>query len=283
MVKARIFITFAIFVMLALNLASAMTLKSVSIDTVSPGEEAQLFIEIENTLEDDAEDISLKLNLENLPFTVVGSSESSIDELLSDDEENFAFTIKASNNVKPGDYNIPYTLSYKINSEQKQRSGLLGLTIKANPELSFTLSQEKPILGQQDKITLKIVNKGFGEARFLTLRIFPDGYTLLSDSEVYIGTIDSDDFETASFDIIYKKSPLFTAAIEYRDFDNNKITQTVNLPLTVYTQEEALQLGLIKKNNVPLYIGVAIILIVAFFVYRSIRKRRRLARSRLRR
>ncbi len=276
----QICIALALFSILAMHGATAITINSVSADTIAPGQQGTIKIEVENTLNDEVEEVSLRLDFANLPFTTVESSESSVDEISSDDEETFAFRIKASNNIAPGDYNIPYTLSYKIGNETKQRSGVIGVTVRANPELSFSLSQEKKVINQQDKISLQIINKGLGEAKFLTLRLIPDGYTLLSESQVYIGSIDSDDFETASFDVIYKeKSPIFIATIEYRDFDNKKITQTINLPLTVYTEDEALELGIIQRSNLPFYIGIIVLLVIIWLIYRTIRKRRRLARS----
>ena len=138
-------------------------------------------------------------------------------------------------------------------------------------------------MGQSDKITLKLINKGFADAKFALIKVFPDGYTLTSDNEIYIGSVDSDDFQTASFDVTYtEKNPVFSATIEYKDFDNKKKLETISLPLTIYTQEEAIKLGLISKNNTGMYITIIILLIIIWFVYRAIRKRVR-ARNKQRR
>ena len=50
---------------------------------------------------------------------------------------------------------------------------------------------------------------------------------------------------------------------------------SVNLPFKVYTEEEALNLGLIKKSNTTLYIEGAAILLVAWLIWRAIKKRRK--------
>jgi len=63
--------------------------------------------------------------------------------------------------------------------------------------------------------------------------------------------------------------------IEYRDFDNLLVTKTVTLPLTVYSRERALELGIIKKNNTATYAIVIIVLIILYLIYRSWRKRAR--------
>lgn len=264
------------------NIASAITIRSITADAISPNKEGTISVEIKNTLNDTATDISMVLDFTNLPFIPIGSSEDSISELDEDDTDELIFAVKATNDIAPGDYKIPFTLSYNVNNLPKQSKGTIGLIVKANPELYFSLSASNPIINQQGKLTLKIVNKGLADARFVSLKLIqnPSDYTLLSDSEVYIGKISSDDFETSAFDVFYKsKNPIFTAILEYSDFDNKKITQTINLPITVYTPEKAIELGIISKNNTPLYIGIAVALIVIWFVYRAIRKRIRRARS----
>ena len=255
------------------NLASAITIKSVTAPTLAPGEEGEIIIELENNFDDDATDISLQLALNGLPFISIGSSEASISELETNDEEELTFKIKASNDINPGDYEIPYNLQYTINKEIKKRTGSIGIKVNASPELTFTVSTEKPILNMQDKLSLKIINKGLADARFVSVKILPQGFTLLSEKEVYIGSIESDDFETADFDIIYtSKSPVFSAILEYTDFNNKRLTKIINLPVNVYTREKALELGLTNKNNTPFYIGIVITIILIFILYRIVRK-----------
>ena len=267
-------------ILLLANLASALTIKSITAEPLSPGKEGQISIEVENNLDDIVEDVTVSINLKDLPFITIGSSEDSIDEIDEDDEEEFSFLIKAANTIKPGDYQIPFTITFKFDNEQESRQGSIGVTVRANADLTYSISTTNPVIGQQGQISLKIVNKGFEDARFVSLKLLPEGYTLLSESDAYIGTVGSDDFESASFDIIFKEKDLiFTALVEYKDFDNKKITETINLPIIIYTQEQALQLGIIKKSNTPLYIGIAIALIILYLIYRSIRKRIRRAKS----
>ena len=140
------------------------------------------------------------------------------------------------------------------------------------------------VVGSEGKVILKIVNKGFADAKFVSVRIFPEGYTLLSDNNVYIGTVDSDDFESASFDVIFnKENARLKAVVEYKDFNNNKILENVDLPIKVYTREKAIQLGIIKKSNVGLYLIISIAIILIWLVYRKIKRAKRLKQSRLRR
>ena len=265
---------------LTLNLASALTINSVFADKISPGEQASLSIELENDLNENLEDISVSLSLTNLPFTPVGSSEYSIEELDEDDDETFIFKVKASNSIQPGDYTIPYVITYLADNEKKEKKGSIGITITGSAELSFTISAENPVINEKGKINLKIINKGFAEARFVSIKVSPSGFTLLSESEDYIGEIDSDDFETSTFDVVFKdKNPIFTGIMEYTDFNNNKVKKTINLPIKVYTEEEAITLGIKTKSNSVYYIIAIVAIIIIWILYRVIKKRSRIKRS----
>lgn len=275
----RIKIAFSIIVLIlltlsTLSLASAMTVSSVDANNFSPGKEQEISIDVKNNL-DDAEDVSLSLNLEDLPFTIIEYDDETKD-IDSDDRENFDFTIKASNSAKAGDYSIPYTLEYKLEDDTETKNGTFILTIESNAELSYSINAEKPIIGSQGKIKFSIINKGLGDANFVSVKIIPEGYTLLSADNDYVGTIGSDDFETISLDVIFKeKNPVLNAEIEYKDFNNQKVTKSVSLPIKVYSNEEALELGIIKKDNTPMYVGLGIVGFGIIFIVRRIRKKKR--------
>src|SRR3989344_508237 len=128
-----------------LNLASAIVINSVDAPALTPGEQGQIRIEIENIFTGDAENVLLSLDFKDLPFIPIGSSQQSIDKIEEDDEETFVFTIKASSDIKPGDYEIPYTLEYELNNNEKSRIGTIGVKVKANPELTFSIDTENPI------------------------------------------------------------------------------------------------------------------------------------------
>ncbi len=264
-----------------LSLASAMTVKSVKASNFQPGSQQKISINVKNTLNENTEDVSLTLDLSKVPFTLIDSDSDNV-EINDEDTENLDFTLKALGDAKAGDYQIPYTLNYKIEgtSEVKTKTGTFSLTIEANPELVYSVNTENAIVGSKGKIIFKIVNKGLGDAKFLSVKITSEGYTLLSESENYIGTVSSDDSETASFDVIFKdKNPTLTAQVEYKDFNNEKKTKTVTLPVTVYSTEEALSLGIIKPDNTPVYLGAGVVIFVAWMVVRKIRKKKRINKS----
>lgn len=266
---------------LTLNLASAIIVDS-DFETIYPGEPGTINLDVENNENFDIEDISISLNLNDVPFTSVGSSIEDVDDLDEGDDDSVSFTIRASTDIVPGDYTLPYTIKYtnaENNSESFEKEGGFGLRVSAETDLDFTIeTNEDSVLGREGQITLEIINLGLGEVKSLSVEVFPQGYELLSKEKVFVGSIDGDDSDTASFDVIYKtKNPSFSAKITYKDFDNEDQVETINLPIKVYTEEQALELGLIEGPNYTLYIILGV-LVLGFIGYRIRKKRKKRSR-----
>ncbi|HLC52085.1 MAG TPA: hypothetical protein VJI98_02475 [Candidatus Nanoarchaeia archaeon] len=275
-------LTILIALIMSLTLVSAATINSINADVLTPGKEGTIRVVVENTLDEDLEDISVNLIFKGTPFTPVGSSEKSVDEIGEGDEDDFSFRLRAANEVKPGNYEISYVLKYneKGSSTVKTSEGTIGVRVSGNPDLVFTISGENAVESQQGKIVLKIVNKGFSDARFVSVKIISTDFILLSEEQIYIGTVDSDDFETADFNVLFDRNPArFKAIVEYKDFDNKDAAETVDLPLNIYSKEEALKLGITKKSKSPVVLAGAVMLLALFFVWRTVKRRRNFKRS----
>lgn len=279
--KRIICLIFVVFIIsLISQFAQAQTLSIISVDTpkLTPGAEGILRIEVENPLEEDIEDVSLSLDTRSLPLNIVGSSEFSIDEIEGEESDIFAFTIRASTTAEAGDYQIPFSLDYK--GAAKPKTGSIGVRIEGSVELETTVSTNNAIVGREGKITLKIINRGFADARYVSVKLIPNNYIIKSEEEIYIGDIDANDFETANFDVIFqRKNPAINAEVIYRDFNNNNKNLIIDKSINVYTEEEALEKGLIKRNNFGLYIVLIILIIIIWLVIRSIKKRLRKKKS----
>ena len=149
--------------------------------------------------------------------------------------------------------------------------------MSAKTEIDFSAEvQGTAILNQEGTLSLEIINKGLGDIKSVSVQIFPQGFELISKNKIFIGTINADDTDTATFDVIFTTTaPVLKAKVTYKDFENNAQTDTVNLPFKVYTQEEALKLGIIKKSNTGTYFLVLIVLLIIWFVWRRIKKARK--------
>ncbi|HLD00992.1 MAG TPA: hypothetical protein VJC39_04560 [Candidatus Nanoarchaeia archaeon] len=273
-----------IILVLSLNFAAAAIVDTEYVSDLEPGQEGQILLEVYNDFDEDMENAALSLNFAGLPLSPVGSSAQSEDQIRDGRTNKFSFKVRASSSAKPGDYEIPYVLSYQLENDKaiNKVSGTIGLRITGDPELSYTVTAEKAVVNAPTQVKFKIVNKGYAEAKFVAVTIVPEGLTLLSDREVYLGTVESDDFETANFEVIYGASgeQFFRAVVTYRNFENQEETKNVILPVTVYSPEEALALGIIKSSSLGKYFLGALMLVVGFIVWKAVRKHQR--RKRLR-
>lgn len=272
-----------IFLVLTLHIASALIVDADYVTTY-PGKEASVKINVENNFDYDIEGVSVQLTLDNVPFSSIGGSEKGLDDLDTDDDDSATFRLMTSTSAVPGDYDIPYTIRYinSDNSSAEQRTGSFGIRISAQPNVDFSVEKTNAIVGQTGKLSLNIINKGLSEVKFVSVQVYPQGYELLSTDKIYIGNIASDDTDFASFDVIFKSSrPVFSAQVTYKDFDNKDRTETINIPVEVYTQEQALQLGLIKQSRTGTYVGVIIGVLLIWYIWRKIKKRKKNNKNRV--
>ena len=266
-----------VFLYLAMPISSALIVEDVQTPTLSPGQEGAIILDVTNDGTGSVHEISFTLDFTNLPFIPIGSSEAGIQKLNEDKSKTFTFLLSASPDAKPGDYKIPYTLNAKNITVKK---GAIGIRVTGNSVLSFTLTADKPVMGERSKVNLKMINAGLTDARFVSLKLLVADATLLSEDQIYIGTINSDDFESTTFDIIFTdKQPRLTAFVSYKDFNNKDQTLTDEVPLTIYSREKALELGIINKNNTFWYVLTLIVIIILWVAWRSFRKRQRLKKS----
>ena len=264
-----------ILALISLSIASSLSINNVLVGDAGPGDEGVIRIDLENEGSSDVIDVSLMLNF---PSNIIplGSSEGFVDKIKEDDGEEFAFKFKVSNTAIPGNYAIPYEISYREGDLIKKQNGDIGLIVKAQPQIEISIESENPIIGQTGKIKMRLVNNGLADARFVSVSVKGEGVTLLSDKLDYIGSIDSDDFETASFDVVYnRKRPILDVELRYRDFDNVEQKNYLSIPLEVYTEDEAIAKGIKEKNNLPIYVGAILFAIVIWLIIRKISKRRK--------
>lgn len=279
-------------VILLPQLASAVTIESASVfpTEIEPGKTARITLRITNNLNEDLTDVSISLELSSelkeLPFAPYDSSnEVSIEKLKEDEDESVSFQIIALSNSESGVYKIPIKISYKDENDiEHKKQSLISLTVNSMPLLGAEYENGLLLKNQNNDVVIKIINKGLSDIKFLEVDIGNSKhYNLLSQDNVYIGDIDSDDFDTAEFKIFFKdKSPSIVnlpVTLHYRDVMNKEYNEDYTINLKVYSKAKAIELGLLKQSRTGVYIGIVIFLIIIYIVYRKIKKRRKLKKK----
>ena len=122
--------------------------------------------------------------------------------------------------------------------------------------------------GQKGTVTLNFVNKGTENIKFLTVSVAPtDALEVLSSDRIYVGKMDSDDFETAEFELKVNADAApgnleFPVTVEYQDSSRKIYTKTENIELTIYGAEDIKRLGLEFTMGTGAVIGIVTGLLV---------------------
>lgn len=276
MKNSKIIILLIALVALQISIASAITISQISVspNTVEPGKTASVRVTLENNFDDQVDNVQVGIDLSNVPLSPKSSSALFVEKIKSDKSDDFDFEISVNADADAGVYKFPVIIKYDLNNKTIQEGTISSVTINAKPILD--LSTDSFLLAnQKGTLNIKITNLGLAKARFLEANLESSaGYQLLSSSKNYIGDLNSNDFDSVSI-IVYVKNPgtvSIPVNLVYKDFANNDYSESKTVSVRIYSQEEALNLGLVKKSNTGTYVALVIVLIILYLIYRRIRK-----------
>ncbi|MEA2037986.1 MAG: COG1361 S-layer family protein [Nanoarchaeota archaeon] len=260
-----------------------LSIESVSTtEMIKPGETNEVSINLKNLAVTLIKDIKVTLNLDGSPFATIGSTNRKIIrnmEALSNAE--VTFNLMAEPDTESKLYKVPIEVGFldRLGTEYTKNE-TVGLIVGAEPDLSVIIdSSDIYSSGGTYDIPVKFVNKGVTDVKFLNVILKgSSNYKILSPSEVYVGNIDSDDYETAEFKISINKVKAsevkLNLEVDYKDANNNDYRVKTNLPLKLYSAGEAKDLDGKKSNS---FVGVIIIVVIVaagFFFYRRWKKKK---------
>lgn len=205
-------------------------------EEVLPGESATLDIVVENIGSTEVRNVDVTLNLEELNFVPLGSSNSkTINSLSGGEKHSFSFMLTTYPDTPSQAYQIPMTIEYDDETgNQKTQEKTVGVLVGAKPELlvyfdEISLTKQKP----EGEAIIRFVNKGLSEIKLLEMTVLEnDNIEVLSESPtIYVGNIDNDDYESASLRLRAQED--VTLQVTYKDALNRAYTETITLPLTL--------------------------------------------------
>jgi len=240
-----------------------------------PGETGKLRIRIKNDAASTMRDIKLNLDLGDTttttyPFIPVGTtSQQRIGSLPPGQSSEFVYEIRPYPDALSKLYKIPLTLTYTDNQETEYtKTDLVGIIVNSKPDLDVVIDDFR----NDGTVIFKIINKGLTNAKLLSLELLKnDDYSLVSQSsEEYIGDLDSDDFDTADFQInLLKPKSSLPVKISYRDANNKLYEENFNLEVK----------GSAQNTNGNTSTGTVIIIliivaVVAFIIFKIVKKKK---------
>ncbi|MBI2139623.1 hypothetical protein HYU14_01755 [Candidatus Woesearchaeota archaeon] len=246
------------------------------------GNPSEVSVQLENIGKSLIRDIKVNLDLANVPFAAL---ESTNEKLLANIGANATGTVKFTLAPLPDAKSSLYKIPLKISFFDRlgnfyTKNDTMGLAVGGEPELiAYLDSSEILSPGESGRVSIRLVNAGVTDVKFLTASAAAgEGYRIVSSHVLYLGNIDSDDYETASFSLSVSPKTKSSIAIpltaRFRDSNNREFEKNFTVSMPLYSSSEAVSLGL-KKNNVGMKIFAAAILIAgAGFVYFRLRRKK---------
>lgn len=250
-------------------------------ERMEPGSVVTLSLTIKNLGANTIQDIKLVLDLDNATYFAPyqASNEKLLTSIPPKEEQTLSFPIISFADAPLKPHKVPLTITYQDLSGKKYEKKLyVSIIIDTAPEFVLNLEDRDVYQkGQRGKVVVSLSNIGASDINYVTLNLQQsENYESLSTSTVYVGNLESDDYETAQFDLYIKEYqpelPLYFK-LYYKDNFNKDYQEDMVLPLKLFTVREAAMYGLSKKkNNLLVVMVITIIVLGSIFYYVNYRK-----------
>jgi hypothetical protein len=263
-------------------------------DPAAPGEEVPVEIKLKNLADSALKDVNVKLNfiefsqaatgveVNELPISPRGSSdEKTIKIMEGGDEESVEFDLIVGPDAESTVYKIPVTITYNdMQGVNYTKNTIISMVVGGKPDLAVTVDTSTAnMAGTAGDVVVKFVNKGFGEIKFLYVTLGESAdFEIISPSEVYLGNVDSDDYESAEYSIYVnsgaKGDMILPLSIDYKDANNNHYTESLNLKTRIYSSKEAKMFGISEGSS---RLGLVIVIVIVaggLYAYRRWKKKK---------
>lgn len=239
-------------------------------ERVGPGTTHTMEVTVANLADSTLKNIDVGIDFSDadLPFATTGTSSERISAMAPGASRTIQFRVHADEDAENGVYKAPFTLDYEDEAGTAfGREELTGFVVGGEVSLSVGV-QERDLMqaGNTGRITLRLVNRGEGQARFVSLSVGADqGYEIISADSVYLGNMEADDYQTAEFRV-YADDSLddlrLPVTITYRDTagDPAELTRTVSVPL--YDATEMKRFNLDGRSTPWLFVLIVAVVIV---------------------
>ena len=248
-----------------------------------PGQTGEVTLVIKNLADSTLKDINVKLDLSSTltPFAPIETSTvKNIKTMLGGKSNTITYNVIATPDATSGVYKVPVTITFKdtVGTEYTSTE-IISLIVGGTPQILTNIEPETTFLsGTTGDVRANIINKGLVDIKYVTVKVNPNGnFELLSNDEVYIGNIDSDDFDSATFKLHvmsdFSGELVIPTTVTYMSANNKAFEKTYDLKMRVYSADEAKNLGLTAGSSNTTTI-IIVLVIVGYFGYRRYKKRK---------
>ncbi|MCJ7478910.1 MAG: COG1361 S-layer family protein [Candidatus Nanohaloarchaeota archaeon QJJ-7] len=259
---------------------AALAVRSVDFpEKVGPGTSNPMTLELENLADSQLKNIDISLDLSDLPFAASDTTQKRVQKLGSGEVSETSFSLQVDESAENGVYRVPVTLEYENEAGTSfTRDLTTGVVVGGDSQLEVGV-EERELMepGNSGIVTLRIVNRGQGLARFVSMELEEtQDYEVLSSPDIYLGNMQPDDYQTASFDLYAERAASsleMPVRLEYKDASGVQREEVRQVSLELYTQDEMKRFQLSGGDNIILYAVAVLAVLAAAGLYWRRRKR----------
>ncbi len=247
--------------------------------TVRPGSTNTMELELRNRADSSLKNIDVSLDLSTTPFATVETTRKRVQRMETGAEESVEFDLLVDGDADNGLYKIPVLLEYENRAGTEfTLEQSTGIVVGGEEDLEVGV-EERELLqpGTTGTVTLRIVNRGDGKARFVSLKIQDsETHEVVSSRSVYLGDMQPDDYQTAEFRIYAARDASglsLPVELDYTAPAGVQESENRNVEIKLYGQDEMRRYGLSSGGNVIMYLAAAAVLAGLTFFYWRRRKR----------
>jgi hypothetical protein len=257
------------------SLSNTLNLQSIETEPeqLSPGEPANLSITLSNDAAVDFKNLEVVLAVDGSSIPLVpykSSKQQNLKSLKVGEKHTFTFSVIPEEDAAAGVYKIPLSITYRdFNNTIFYKNDTFGIMIGAKADLEFNLEEFSAFQkNSKGNVVLSISNVGPTEIKYLNVKLLDgEDYEVIGPNAEYVGNLESDDFETSSFDIYVtaRENVPLTFEVTYKDSYNQKFTENVTLELPIYSKSEIGAYGL--DGNTTSMWTILLYLVGIYFLY----------------
>ncbi|MFB6089071.1 MAG: COG1361 S-layer family protein [Candidatus Aenigmatarchaeota archaeon] len=262
---------------------TALIVENVSLDseTIAPSKTEEVEIKLKNLADAYLKniDVSLDLSSEDIPLITIGSSTvKRIQKIGPGKSASVKFDLKASASADQKAYKVPINIEFENDAGTSfSKEEYTGIIIGGEPELEINLAKIDGGFfkaGTTKEISISLINRGLSSAKFVNMELL-DGkkYKVVTSPKVYVGNMESDDYESSSFDVYIEEGVdeiMIPVKLTYKNSEGNSIEETHSMNIETYDDSEISKFNLVKSNGTLYMIVIlVIVLLVGFFGYRK--------------
>ncbi len=260
-----------------------------TLPSATPGQVIEASIEIRNIGSSRATNILLGTSDDRVvtstgaivdrPIKNIGSTLLYLDTLEPGQSKIIPIQFGIDSTAEQKTHLVPIKIKFQDeNRSDYENTRYLGLRVQADAELDAYFTYDavaKPIPGNTQEISVNLFNRGAATARNIVVEVMDNNsMSILSEKKIFIGTLDSDDFDSFKINTVIKKETTpgqeypVKIRFEYKNQDNQTQTVEKEIPLTVFDPIALQANGSGGGIDLGLILIVIVLLVAAFFGYK---------------